>query len=92
MYEIILIKTFYIFRGTGIITDKWIVFLRRNKINEKLFEQRIIQCKKEAERVFEGFKSSFPDAKIVYVDKTKCEITKHKYNVLSEEIKKKLEV
>ena len=92
MNQIILIKTFYIFRNTGIITDKWIVFLRRNKINEKLFEQRIIQCKKEAERVFEGFKESFPDAKIVYVDKTKCEITKHKYNVLSEELKKKLAV
>ena len=90
MYEIILIKTFYIFRNTGIITDKWIVFLRRNKINEKLFEQRIIQCKKEAERVFEGFKSSFPDAKIVYVDKTKCDITKHKYKVLIEELKKDL--
>ena len=92
MNQIILIKTFYVFRNTGIITDKWIIFLKRNNRDEKLFEQRIIQCKKEAEKVFECFKESFPDAKIVYVDKTKCEITKNKYNVLSEELKKELEV
>ena len=90
MNQIIVIKTFYIFRNTGVITDKWIVFLNQKTNNEKLFKQKIIQCKKEAEMVFERFKSSFPDAKIKYIDKTKCEKTKNKYKTLSEDLKEKL--
>ena len=87
MTEINLIKSFYVFKGTGIITNKWIIYATRNNQKDKLFHQIIIHVKDEAERVFNQFKNTFPEAKVNYQDKTKCEKTKQYYKVLSEEIK-----
>lgn len=89
MSKIVVIKTFYVFQSSGNLTEKWIIF-HINKYNKKTLKERIIQCKKEAENVFEGFKDIFPKAKTLYIDKTKCEKTIHKYKILSEEIKNEI--